>query len=177
LIFSVTVLRICVESSPATTNQEIISHKKPLFVLTFSLLCLGYGLAVMVFFRANAANELSLVSLIRHRTERSDCIVVVKNVDPKTAQMASRFDGVFDRRVVVVDDLKDLPAIEGHIVVLSAVALNHSLELVAQTSSGESNSRSLLQKAAAWFNHSIARRRPGDRLELAATYFLYEFKP
>jgi hypothetical protein len=45
---------------------------------------------------------------------------------------------------------------------------------IAQTSGGLP---SWLQKTTDRFNHSIARRIPGNRLELAAARFLYESKP
>jgi hypothetical protein len=34
--------------------------------------------------------------------------------------------------------------------------------------------REWANKVADWFNHSIAHRVPGDRMELANTYFLYQ---
>jgi hypothetical protein len=103
--------------------------------------------------------------------------VIVKNLDPETARMAPRFDAVLDRRVVVADDLDHLPASQTPIVILSTAPSSGGLNLLAQTSDGGTNSQSWLRKTTDWFNHSIARRRPGDRLELAGTYFLYEPKP
>ena len=177
LIFSLVLLRLHIESAAATTGRGIIPQPKTLSLPAISLLGFIYGMAVMIFFRANETNALSLVNLVRQHTERSNCIVVVKNLDPETATMAPRFDELLDRRVVVADDLDHLPASKTPIVILSTVPSSGRLNLLAQTSGGGTNPQSWLRKTADWFNHSIARRRPGDRLELADTYFLYEPKP
>jgi hypothetical protein len=176
LIFSLVLLRLRIEDAAAMTGRETI-QPGILFPAAISLLVFIYGMAVMVFFRANETNELSLVKLVRQHTERSNCIVIVKNLDPETARMAPRFDAVLDRRVVVADDLDHLPASQTPIVILSTAPSSGGLNLLAQTSDGGTNSQSWLRKTTDWFNHSIARRRPGDRLELAGTYFLYEPKP
>lgn len=138
-----------------------------------ALICFIYGLAVLMFFHANQANLLSLAGLVRAHTARSDIIAVVKNADPKTAALAYRLDEFLDRHVIVVDDPKDPAAGKNHCVVLSSVKLNGSLTLIAQSSAAP---QSPLNRVDDWFNHSIARRNPGDRLELSETYFLYEPK-
>jgi hypothetical protein len=46
--------------------------------------------------------------------------------------------------------------------------------LLAQSNNGETKALSWDTKVADWFNKSIARRQPGDRLEVAVTYFLYD---
>jgi hypothetical protein len=173
LIFSLALLRIHDERDEAASGRDV----KAVWVPALALLCFAYGLAVMAFFRANEANELSLISLIRHHTARSDCIVIVKNLDPETAGMAPRFDEIFDRRVLVADDLDHLPAGQGRIVILSALPAGVALDLLAQTATGGTGDQSRLHQAADWFNRSIARRQPGDRMDLAGAYFLYEPKP
>jgi hypothetical protein len=173
LIFSLVLLRVHDERDAAVSSRDV----KTVFVPALALLCFIYGLVVVFFFRANEANVLSLVNLVRQHTERSNCIVIVKNLDPETARMAPRFDEVLDRHVVVADDLDHLPASGASIVILSTASSSGVLNLLAQTSGGGANSQSWPRKTADWFNHSIARRRPGDRLELADTYFLYETKP
>jgi hypothetical protein len=173
LVFALVLLRVNHESTVAAPNWEV----KKFLVPTVVLLCFIYGLAVEIFLRANEVNTLSLVNFIRHQTNRSDCIVIVKNVDPQTARLASRFEDVLDRRVMVADDLDHLPVGKDRIIILSAVPSGSALTLLAQTSGGGASSQSWLHQTTDWFNRSIARRRPGDRLELADTYFLYETKP
>jgi hypothetical protein len=173
LIFLLVLLRVHNERDATTSGWD----GKAVLVPALALLCFIYGLVVMIFFRANETNELSLVSLVRQHTERSTGIVIVKSLDPETARMAPRLDGEFDRRVMVADDLDHLPAGKAPIVILSTAPSSGVLNLLVQTSDGETNPQSWLRKTADWFNHSIARRRPGDRLELADAYFLYEPKP
>ncbi len=173
LVFSLALLRVPNERDAAIPGWDV----KTVFVPALPLLCLVYALVLMVFFRANEANELSLIGLIRHHTGRSDFIVIVKSLDPETARIALRCDDKFDRHVVLVDDLDHLPAGKARVVILSTVPSGSGLNLLAQTSGGGISSQPWLQKTADWFNRSIARRRPGDRVELADTYFLYEPKP
>ncbi|HEX5398473.1 MAG TPA: hypothetical protein VFY06_05430 [Verrucomicrobiae bacterium] len=173
LIFSLVLLRTHVETD--VTRLPV----KTTFIPAIVPACFGYGLAVLIFFRANEANQLSLVSLVRHHTQRSDCVVILKGRDPQTAQMAqliTQLPEVLDRRVVVADDLKHLPPNSGNVVILTAVPSAGVLKLLAQTGiAGES--KSWTHKIADWFNRDIARRRHGDRLELADHYYLYSFNP
>lgn len=173
LVFSLALLRGGQQEAAATSPLKI----KRFLVPILALLCFIYGLAVVVFYRANEVNELSLIRLVRHHTARSDCIVIVKNVDPRTAGLAARFDEVLDRRVLVADDLNHLPAVKSQIIILSAVPMNGAVGLLAQSSDDEAGSGSWPHQAADWFNRCISRRQPGDRLELAGGYFLYEMKP
>jgi hypothetical protein len=176
LIFSLVLLRVHMAIARASASGEIIPRQSILFLPAASVTCFIYGLAVVMFLRANEANQLSLIKLVRHHTRRSDYIVILKNVDPATADLAPRFDIDLDRHVGVAADLAHLPASKDQIVILSSVPLNGALKLLAQTSTDEKSSPPWLHKAANWFNHAIARRRPGDRLELANDYFLYETK-
>ena len=104
LVFSLALWRVQIETRAVTVNKKIF------FLPVTVLLCFIYGVAIVMFFRANEANQLSLIRLIRHSTKRSDCIVIIKNLDPETAAMAARFDEILDRRVAVADDLDHLPA-------------------------------------------------------------------
>jgi len=176
LIFSLVLLRVRMNLGGTTAGGEIIPQQSILLLPAVSLACFIYGLAVVMFLRANETNQLSLVNLVRHHTQRSSYVVILKNVDPAATELAPRLDEVLDRHVGVADDLDHLPASKDKIVILSSVPLNGALKLLAQTSTDEKNSQSRLHKAADWFNRAIARRRPGDRLELASNYFLYETK-
>jgi hypothetical protein len=153
----------------AGTNRQNASVVASVFVC-----CFAYGLCVLFILRANEADLLSLVRLIRHDTGRSDLVVLVRNSDPQTVDLAPRLPEVLDRRVVVINQFYDLPAMENRAVILSSVPLNGNLRVLAQSDSGETKSRSWETKLADWFNESIARRRPGDRLNVAPRYFLYD---
>jgi hypothetical protein len=165
-LFSLALLRAL---TPVGTFDEI-----PLAVVpAATLLCFLYGLAVLIFFRANALNSLSMVALVRENTPRSDDIVVVKSADPASAALANRFDEEVDRHVVLVDDFNGLAAEKVPYFILSSVSINGPFSLVAQKSVDD---REWANRVADWFNHSIAHRRPGDRMELPDTYYLYQPK-
>ena len=173
LVYSLAVLRIHVASDTVSTPRPTAHARVSFLAGAIPFFAFLYCLAVLIFFRANAANELSLVNLVRHHTERSACIVIVKGLDPQTAQLAPRFDELLDRRVVIIDDLHHLPGNQGPVVILSSVTLKDSVTLLAQTSGNGTSPRPWLQATVDWFNHSIARRRAGDRLELGNSYYLY----
>jgi hypothetical protein len=78
---------------------------------------------------------------------------------------------------MVINELSDLPAVKTGAVILSAVPLDGKLRLMAQSESGEMNARSWETKVADWFNNFIARRRPGDRLDVPVVYYLYGVTP
>jgi len=139
-----------------------------------ALICFLYGLAVVGFFRANELNGLALTQLVSHHTARAEFLVIVKSLDPKTAEIAPQISYNMDRRVLVVDDLAHLPANESRLVILSAMPAGGALMLRAQ--GGSAGSQPLMQEACAWFSRVISRRQPGDRTDYAGTYFLYETK-
>ncbi|MDR3457173.1 MAG: hypothetical protein P4N60_06975 [Verrucomicrobiae bacterium] len=170
LIFSINLLSAtATESRPATGG----GLKRLVFI---AAVCLVYGLAVVSFYRANGSEGRSLTRMVRHETARTDWIVLVKNVDPVTAQQSDRLDGTLDRHVVVVDDLKDLPAGQS-LAILTAVPMNGG-QLIAQERVGSgSGLDAVLPKAADWFNRTISRRKPGDRPEFASQYYLYRPAP
>ena len=176
LIFSLALWRVHI-GPLAVARGRTVPQPRALFLPAIFLLSFIYGFAVMMFFRANETNQLSLVKLIRHHSKRSDCIVILKNLDPETAKMASRLDDIFDRRVSVADDIGHLPESKDQVVVLTSLPLSGAWNMMAQSSTDGTKSSSWLQHTANWFNHSIARRRRGDRLELADAYFLYKPKP
>ncbi len=172
MIFSLALLQVAPAPDEKTKKTRIDVPFKFTVAATFP--CILYGLAVLIFLRTNENNSLSLLGLVRAHTQRSDIIVVVKNSDPDTAKVAGRLDEILDRRVIVLDDFKDLVGEKNHSVILSALKLDDSFTLVAQSSA---HSQQWLSEVANWFNHSVARRNPGDRLELADAYYLYELKP
>jgi hypothetical protein len=91
-------------------------------------------------------------------------------MDTATARLADRLDEVLDRHVIVVNDAKDLAAEKNRWTILSAKRLDHSWKLASQSAEP---AHSGLSRITDWFNRSISRRSPGDRLELADTYYLY----
>ena len=167
IIFSLGLLREGLEDG-ATTVSEKIPFK---WVIRTTLLCFGYSLAVLLFFRANETNMLALEKLVRQHTARSDTLVILKDSDSATAALADRLDEPLDRHMMVLNSTNDLAGQEGHWVILSSVKMDGPLTLTAESNVSSS---SRLNQVSDWFNHSISRRSAGDRLELAEKYFLYE---
>jgi hypothetical protein len=178
IVFSLALLRTdnVIGIGPRSFEAGV-NWQTALGVVTVSFCCFAYGLSVLFFLRANDYSLLSLVRLIRHETGRSDLVVLVKEADPQTVQLAARLPEIFDRRLMVINELSDLPAVKTGAVILSAVPLDGKLRLMAQSESGEMNARSWETKVADWFNNFIARRRPGDRLDVPVVYYLYGVTP
>jgi hypothetical protein len=165
-IFSLALLRKQpVEASES--RPETIPFK---WIPPLMLLCFGYGLAVLMFFRANEMDMLALAKLVRQHSPRGDSLVIVKSADAATASLADRLDEPLDRHIVVVDDFNGLSNVGSPWMILSSVKLDDSFTLMAQSAA---HSQSFLTRVADWFNHSIAKRSRGDRLELSGNYYLY----
>jgi hypothetical protein len=166
LVFSVALLR-----APAPEGREEARQKYSFKqVLVFTALCFAYGLIFMVLFRANGASRLSLDQLIRNHTARPETVVVLEKNDPVVAAQASRLEEPFDRHITVITNLQDLAGEKSQWVLLSSARLDDSFSLVAQS---EAPAKSGLSKVGDWFNRAIARRNPGDRIDVAAVYYLY----
>jgi hypothetical protein len=132
----------------------------------------GFGVAVMLADRSNSAQQDSLTFLIRSATARGDEILVVNSRDPQLAAMAQRLPEVFDRSVVVLDKLPAPQASSSGAMLLSALPLEGSWKL-AGSNAGPHQSIALVDDALAWFRQHISHRKPGDRLEMAESYYLY----
>jgi hypothetical protein len=163
-IFSLGTIR---NTSPGYA-QELPEKLSLKAVYATAFLAFFYGLAVLSFFRANEAQLLTLIKLVREHTLRSDSIVILKT-DLETVRVSSRLDEPLDRHILVVNSVNDL-ANPHQSIILTSIKLDQAGPLIAQTSA---KSASWLSKVADWFNRSISHRRSGDRLELADTYYLY----
>jgi hypothetical protein len=166
IIFSLGLLREGVEESKAMSPGKI-SFK---VVTVMALFCFGYGMAVLMFFRANETNMLALEKLVRQHTARADTLVILKESDLATASLVDRLDEPLDRHMVVLNSTNDLAGQEGQWVILSSVKMDGPFTLTAESSVSSS---SWLNKVGDWFNHTISHRNAGDRLDLAENYFLY----
>lgn len=173
VVFSLVLLR----SRPENSGAAPATPAPKMWLPVVLLVCFIYGLMVVEFFRANGPEGRVLLQLVRQHTQRQECIVIIKSLDPETALIAGRLGESFDRRTLVVDDLDHLPADIDGMVILSARPAENGLHLRAQTTASKATMERWLAKSADWFNHNIARRQPGDRMEVAGAYFLYDLKP
>ena len=131
-----------------------------------------YGTIVLVVFHTQAETELSLIAMVRQHTQRSDALLVVPSLDPALAADAKRFAESLDRRIIVQEPVGGLlgPGVEATCL-LSAHATN-AWPVVAESEAPRLGSLPVLQRLLQWFNQTIARRNPGDRIEFAKTYYL-----
>jgi hypothetical protein len=166
LVFSLALLRAPLPGG-AKSAPEKISFK---FAPALALAGFVYGLAVLVCFRANENNLLSVAHLIHQNTARTDVIVTVKANDPNTASQAPRLDEPLDRRVIVVDDFQALAGETNHWMLLTSVNPGSSFTLVGQSTPPV---QSWWSKPGEWFSRVVARRSANDRIGLSGTYFLY----
>jgi hypothetical protein len=135
-----------------------------------------YGTIVMIFFRIHNAGEFELVSMIRHDTARADTIAVAAR-DPALAGIADRFPELFDRNFLVISNVASLDSLPGRKFLLSSVELPGALHLVAHSTADAISRNGLLQAPLAWYSKHIAKRNPGDKMEVPAVCYLYEPQP
>lgn len=176
LIFSMSLAREFEKEAEFGTFSLACGWNAELRNAGILIFCFAYSLSVILLFRSHEQNVLALVALIRQHTERSDVVIVLNDLDPKTAVLAPRFPYSFDRNVLVVKDLQALPVRQHGAVILSTQSLyvpKSICALLGRTYSGSVTSYSVVAKIDALFNQFISRRRSGDRLEVEASYHLY----
>jgi hypothetical protein len=129
-----------------------------------------FGLVVVVAVRVHNFSLISLVTLVRQDTHRSDEILISAARDPQLARVADRLDQAFDRRVVVVNTL---PASEnsGPGILLTASPLENGEREVGRMRSADQSP--LIGRPLAWFSKHIIRRKAGDKVEIGETCYLY----
>jgi hypothetical protein len=121
---------------------------------------------------------LSLVSLVRGSTARSDVIAVASSMDSGSGDLEKRWPEMLDRWLLPVDlkRLQDPKQPMPASFLLSNAPLETGWPMVARSAADSMGSWRLIQESLKWFTKHIARRKPGDRLELAETYYLYRLR-
>jgi hypothetical protein len=133
----------------------------------------AFGLVVLLFYREHQSRLLSLVSMVRSHSARTDDIVVVRDLDTNTVELAPRLSEVLDRWLVIVDDLPDAAHPVPASFLLSTAPVPGNWPLAARGTNDPLQSLPLLHEPLDWFSKNIARRAPGDRINAAETYYLY----
>ncbi len=117
------------------------------------------------------------MKLVREHTARSDSIAVLFDKDPETASIAKRLPELLDRHLMVIQNWDDWKNMRPRSILLSTVDLREELKFVAKSSSDSMTRRPFLREALHWYSKNIAKRRPGDKIDFADTYYLYEQNP
>jgi hypothetical protein len=112
--------------------------------------------------------------LVFGHTSRDTTIVVARDTDQALAAMEGRLPELLDRHVVLLPsvDQASLAALSGNWVILTG-DVPPAGKVFAQTADGEASS-SVAKTLLGWYSRYIANRRPGDKLEVGDTYFLYQ---
>ena len=130
----------------------------------FSLIVLGIGYI-------HNQPELGLVSLVVKQTTRETTIVVNRESDPGLAAIAERLPELFDRHLVVVNGAGAVGLQAAAPFVILTAASPPPDRILAQTGNSE-NASPGVKKILRWYSQNIARRHPGDKLEIGDKYFL-----
>jgi len=136
----------------------------------------GFGLAVLEIYREHDKTLFSLIALVRRNTARSDQIVVVAGRDAGLAAETGRLTEAFDRWIVVTDKLPERASAPTPAFLLSAQPIEGGAPPTA-SSAIKSQAMPMVDGALQWFMKHVSRRKPGDRLEMAETYYLYPISP
>jgi hypothetical protein len=150
--------------------------RKPDWNLSWSLVAAAvfmFGAAVLIVDRAHTSRLLSLAAMLRANTARSDMIMVSSAVDSDTARYADRLPEEMDRRVIIVDGAPDPKTAPAGSYLLSATEIKEGWRLVGQNRPDSIRSLPLVEGLLNWFTKNVSKRKPGDRMELADTYYLY----
>ncbi len=137
--------------------------------------CFTYGLLVILAFRSNVEDGLALLRMVRVEVPRGEPVLVVRSVDPGTANDSVRLAEFLDRRVVALDDLASTNPPARSAFVLSNVKIDSNLPLVATSSDAKYASRLPLSGAARRVIRLVMRRTAQERMEIGGTYFLYRW--
>lgn len=131
--------------------------------------------STIVLFVGQARNErmLALADFIVGHTTRSTTIVIRRDTDPTLVDFAGRIANMVDRHVVVTNGPDD-PILAASPSGLSVLSADHAItgKVLAQTGL-ETNSSPVVKSLITWYAGHIARRRPGDQLDIPGkTFFL-----
>lgn len=135
----------------------------------------AYSFLVLEFYRIHNADELSLMKLVRCSTERSATIVISRASDPALAGIAERLPELFDRHVTVLDSIPNSDSGVTNVFWLTAAAAQ-GYKLAAASTDGDNaiDKAPVIAAPLKWYSRFVARRRPGDKLEVAEKYYLYQ---
>lgn len=134
----------------------------------------AYSLAVLMVLRANESAGFSLGHLVQGQVPRTEAVAVIRSLDPQTASIARQLSDQLDRHFITVETLNDLPAGPPAAILSSRPMVG--LQLLAESGAGADPAQmGCATRAAEWFNHTIARRKLGDKTLFAPHYYLYRF--
>lgn len=161
------------KSSVDTTATAVAMEIKPVWLWTTLTMGFAYGFIVLLFYQVHNEQELELAKLIRLNTMRSATILITRDSDPELAAMQDRLPELFDRHVVVLQKIPDdSTGMTNKYWLTAGLEKRDGYQMVADN--GKSKEWPLFKAMLGWYSRVIARRRPGDKMDFAAQYYLYQ---
>jgi len=173
MIFSLALMERRRESAPS----EEPSHANTCSVIRTAALI---GAAVYMFFmllisRAYMGGAPEVIDLVTKNTSRHSLILLAPDLPSQFRDESDRMAAEFDRKVAPYPEWKSgstVPA--GGVYVLSSVPhLEKELSAVDSTTAGNELGKSLFSGLFRFYQVHIAKRDPGEKLELDSPYYLY----
>lgn len=139
----------------------------------FAAICLFYACGVVMFLRFNAADEEALLKLVRNNTGRHDVLLYSAPGDPWLANNVKQLAGFFDRVMVERNQESSQNPLKGrNQYILTAFPEEFSGNTIAETVDDETALPGFARQALTLYRRRVAKRTPGDRLELGRKYYL-----
>lgn len=161
------------KSIPPAADTTVKTEVKPVWLWTTLAAGCAYGFVVLLFYHIHNGQELNLVKLIRSHTARTATILITRDTDSALAEMNDRLPELFDRRVEVLTSISGNGGEMANKYWLTAVPEKRDgYQMIA--GSNEKEDWSLFKQILGWYSRTIARRRPGDKMDMAAQYYLYQ---
>ncbi len=161
------------KSTRPATDTAVKTEVKPAWLWTAFGMVFAYGFVVLLFYHIHNEQELDLMKLIRLNTPRSATILITRDSDPALADIDDRLPELFDRHIEVLKNISDKGAGMTNKYWLTAVpGKRDGYQMVADN--GKSEEWPLFKEMLGWYSRAIARRRPGDKMDFAAQYYLYQ---
>ncbi|MGO8763793.1 MAG: hypothetical protein ACLQSR_01505 [Limisphaerales bacterium] len=134
-----------------------------------------YGMIVLAWLNANAADVDSVLKLARENTPRKS-IIFYSPSDSGFAPNADRFAIIIDRQVVPLTDSNSIPQElqypGGEKFYITSHVLPENPNWLARTENEKTPG--IIASTLNWYRKHISRRAPGDRIEMPGGLYLYK---
>lgn len=173
ILLGITLSFVVWKSTRLPANDLKPVRARPFLQWAGLALTLAYAFIVLLFYHVHNGQKLALMKMIRDHTPRTAVILIARNTDPWLASTGDRLQELFDRRVVILDQIPpSKPALtEGYL--LTGEKNNAFPSAANSDDRGMIESLPFMKPMLQWYSHSIAHRRPGDKLAFADQYYLY----
>jgi hypothetical protein len=131
----------------------------------------GYCFFIITLAHLHNSSEVALIRFVRSETPRPATIMIDANRDPTLVSMAARLPEMFDRQITVATNFTVGQLSPG--VYLFTGSQAPVVGRLAAASTNSYDHASMIQSMLKWYGQHISRRRAGDKMNVADSYFLY----